>query len=51
MTNLGDRVVLFGGFGDGGYIADTWTFDGATWTKLPITGPPARDLASFVTFP
>ena len=28
------KVLLFGGFSDSGYLNDTWTFDGATWTKI-----------------
>ena len=28
------KVLLFGGFGDAGYLNDTWTFDGTTWTKV-----------------
>jgi hypothetical protein len=36
------KVVLFGGFG-GGYLNDTWTFDGTTWTKVDTaTAPPVR---------
>jgi PKD repeat protein len=43
-------LVLFGGFGEGGvrggYLADTWTYDGTTWTPVcgtdgtPVCGPP-----------
>ena len=34
-------MVLFGGFGEG-YLSDTWTFDGSTWTEqFPATGPAA----------
>ena len=38
------KVVLFGGLGSTGYLNDTWTFDGANWTRVtpPVT-PPARD--------
>lgn len=41
------RTVLFagfsGGFEDGTYLGDTWTFDGKTWTKWePGPAPPAR---------
>ena len=37
-------VVLFGGVKDsGGTLADTWTWDGTTWTQQhPATSPPAR---------
>jgi len=43
-------LVLFGGFGTGGvrggYLDDTWTYDGRTWTPVcgtdatPVCGPP-----------
>ncbi len=36
-------VLLFGGTGGAGGTADTWTWDGATWTPLyPLTSPPPR---------
>ena len=38
-----DRFVAFGGSaGMGKAYSDTWEYDGTTWTKLPVTGPPAR---------
>ena len=46
------RFVLFGGVGDNGHggtspLADTWTFDGATWSSQhPATSPPARSGAA-----
>jgi hypothetical protein len=37
------NVVLFGGYGTGGYSDATWTWDGSTWTKqAPASHPPAR---------
>jgi len=40
------RVVLFGGrttfVGNGGVLADTWIWDGTTWTELSGPSPPAR---------
>ena len=37
-----DQLVLFGGFGSGSY-ADTWTWDGTTWTQIsPALSPSAR---------
>jgi hypothetical protein len=42
-------VVLFGGNTNkpNGHLADTWTWDGTTWTQQsPATSPPARDYAS-----
>jgi hypothetical protein len=36
-------VVLFGGDAGGGPLAETWTWNGATWSQLsPATAPPAR---------
>ena len=51
MATLNGSVVLFGGncFGgssDDGYADDTWVFDGATWTLMLTSGPPARDSAA-----
>jgi hypothetical protein len=46
----GESPVLFGGYGEQrGYIgdlSDTWTFDGSSWTKLDVAGPPARSFAT-----
>src|SRR5262249_53590128 len=37
------RVLLFGGYANGGLLADTWTWDGVAWTqRLPATSPSAR---------
>lgn len=35
--------VLTGGQGAAGSLADTWTFDGATWTQQPTTTQAVRD--------
>ncbi|HSH23609.1 MAG TPA: DUF6531 domain-containing protein [Acidimicrobiales bacterium] len=40
--------MLFGGWSDatGGYVNDTWTFDGTNWARLsPATSPSARGYA------
>ena len=38
--------VVFGGLGNNRTLADTWTWDGTTWTKqAPAASPPARRLA------
>ncbi|HEY8650171.1 MAG TPA: kelch repeat-containing protein [Chthoniobacterales bacterium] len=35
-------VIMFGGY-DGGYLNDTWTFDGTIWTRVtPPASPPGR---------
>ncbi len=37
------KVLLFGGFGGRGYLNDTWTYDGVTWTKIETAlAPSAR---------
>ena len=35
------QTVLFGG---SGFLADTWEFDGNTWTQRQVSGPPGREL-------
>jgi hypothetical protein len=41
------KIILFGGSTASGYLNDTWTFDGAAWTKMiPAVSPPARNLAA-----
>ncbi len=47
------QLLLFGGstkpFSGGGYQADTWTWNGATWKRLhPAVSPPARHNADLV---
>lgn len=38
------EIVLFGGLGASGRLADTWTYNGVTYTlKSPGTSPTARD--------
>jgi hypothetical protein len=34
------RVVLFGGYRDGGYQNDHWEWDGSRWTEVPSSGGP-----------
>src|SRR5262249_42463365 len=36
------RTVLFGGFGNSGLAADTWEWNGSSWSQVATTGPPAR---------
>ena len=49
------QAVLFGGIKANGVLdeslGDTWTFDGRVWTKLNISGPPARRYAAFAFDP
>jgi hypothetical protein len=40
------RVVLFGGTGSNGLMADTWEWDGASWTQIPAEGPAPRAFAA-----
>jgi hypothetical protein len=41
VATLDGKVVLFGG-SNGTDLADTWTWNGSTWTQLGVTGPVAR---------
>jgi Galactose oxidase, central domain len=41
-TLPGGGVLLFGGSDGTSLLAETWTWDGDSWTKLDVTGPPAR---------
>jgi hypothetical protein len=40
------RLLYFGGEVDGAPQADTWTYDGTTWTRLDVGGPAARSGAA-----
>jgi len=47
------QLLLFGGsrhpFTQGGFLADTWAWDGTTWTRLhPAASPPARHNADMI---
>ncbi|MFT3836490.1 MAG: kelch repeat-containing protein [Myxococcaceae bacterium] len=42
------RTVMFGGSHDGQTLDDTWAFDGATWTRLMVSGPPGRQNSTLV---
>jgi N-acetylneuraminic acid mutarotase len=51
MATLGGAIVLFGGNdigapGGSTTYADTWTFDGSTWTEVASTGPALQAMAS-----
>ncbi len=51
-----DRLVVFGGLGSGGYLADAWSLslgDSPAWTQLAPAGPPphGRDLHSAIYDP
>jgi hypothetical protein len=39
-----ERVVLFGGIGPGGFVSDTWEWDGTDWIqRFPAISPPATE--------
>jgi N-acetylneuraminic acid mutarotase len=46
MTTFQDKVLLFGGAGaipnGAPFLADTWTWDGTTWTQVATDGPSGR---------
>ena len=40
---VSQKIVLFGGVSNAGYLNDTWTFDGINWTQVqPAAVPPGR---------
>ncbi len=51
-ANMGG-VLLFGGYGASGYLADTWLFRHGVWTNLTWVGPgpAARELATMTFDP
>ena len=42
MAAVGRSSVVYGGFGNGSYLGDTWMLSGTTWTVGVIDGAPAR---------
>jgi cysteine-rich repeat protein len=45
------KVVLFGGVTGGGAVADTWTYDGNTWTQPALSGtPPAARVSAAMAY-
>jgi hypothetical protein len=40
------KTVLFGGFDETNYLAETWLWDGAAWTEIKNKRPPARTLTA-----
>ncbi len=43
-----NRVVVFGGFGSGGYVGDTWEWNGSAWSNAGSAGPSARNSPALV---
>ena len=40
------KIIAFGGFDGTGYLNDTWSFDGTSWTQIATqSAPPARAAA------
>jgi hypothetical protein len=53
MTSLattGTTVIAFGGYNESGYLGDTWSWDGNTWTQLNVAGPSARFAGTMTSF-
>ena len=55
---VGDRMIVYGGWGPGGYLGflgDAWqldfTVDPPRWSEIPVSGPRARDNATAVYDP
>jgi RHS repeat-associated protein len=46
FDSVRNQTVLFGGYGSGSMLGDTYTWNGTTWTQQhPVHSPPARDVA------
>lgn len=46
------EVVMFGGHGDSGVLADTWTWDGSSWTQQhPAVSPPGMQQPAMAADP
>jgi hypothetical protein len=43
-------VVLFGGSNTSGYLGDTWTWNGSSWSSYALASPTARAMASMGFF-
>jgi hypothetical protein len=50
MASLGTKAVLFGGYNTVS-LADTWVFDGVSWTESSAAGPSARNNHAMAAFP
>ncbi len=51
MVTVDGQALLFGGWGNVNVngdqnLADTWSWDGATWTPIVVAGPPRRSGAA-----
>src|SRR6266487_5517423 len=46
----GAKVVMFGGFDRTGYLNDTWTFDGITWSRVATPVAPPRRAAAQMAY-
>ena len=52
LSRATGTMVLFGVASSSGCLADTWTWNGTTWTEAsPATSPPARYVASMAYDP
>jgi hypothetical protein len=45
-TPVTNRIVLFGGWSGTRDLNDTWTFNGSTWTQVPVSSPPPERMAA-----
>src|SRR3954468_1192332 len=47
---ISGKTIVFGGFDGTGYLNDTWTFDGTTWTQIATpSAPPPGNSAQWTT--
>src|SRR5438132_14194009 len=44
------KIVMFGGYDGTGYLNDTWTFDGTTWSQVAAPISPPRRAAAQIAY-
>src|SRR5438034_5249854 len=44
------KIVMFGGYDGTGYLNDTWTFDGTTWSQVATPISPPRRAAAQIAY-
>ena len=46
LRSVSGKTIAFGGYDGAGYLNDTWSFDGTSWTQITTqSAPPARAAA------
>jgi hypothetical protein len=44
------KTIAFGGFNGTGYLNDTWSFDGTSWTQIATQSVPPARIAAQMTY-